>query len=263
MILTFLDVGVRLAAIDRLEAAKRRKEEARNTLEGYLYRLRDLLDDEPTSPFMKCSQEQERLAIREKIEDSHAWLHEDGEDADTNQYLDRRAAIEWVSYLILYVMSWLINYTRFRALEKPIIHRYKEIEEFPRALNDSQRLNWSSRLFLTDAKNNLSEAEAGGPPSKYTREELDSLEKTLKDHEKWLNEMVEKQKSVKMNEDPVLESSDLREKVKPLETQLQKLVKKKMPRPKKTATKATSSSSSTSSAEETTTGGDRGRHEEL
>ena len=103
-------------------------------------------------------------------------------------------------------------------MEHPIVHRYKEIEEFPHALNTSQKINWTTRLFLTEAKDNLTVAEKGGSPSKYTKEELESLEKTLKDHERWLNEMVEKQKLVKMNEDPVLESSELRAKVKLLET---------------------------------------------
>ena len=32
----------RLLAIDRLEAGKHAREEARNSLEGYLYRVRDL-----------------------------------------------------------------------------------------------------------------------------------------------------------------------------------------------------------------------------
>lgn len=151
-----------------------------------------------------------------------------------------------------------------RALERPIVHRYKEIEDFPHALNDSQRWNWSTRLFITEARQNLTEAEKGGLPSKYTHQELEALEKTLIDHEKWLNEMVEKQKRVKMNEDPVLETSELRAKVKPLENHLQRLVRKKMPRPKKPVKASTSSSSS--SAESTSSasaGGDPKRHVEL
>ena len=36
----------KLRAIDAEEGAKRRREEARNTLEGYIYKLRDLLADE-------------------------------------------------------------------------------------------------------------------------------------------------------------------------------------------------------------------------
>ena len=69
-----------------------------------------------------------------------------------------------------------------------MVHRYNEIKEFPHALNNSQMWNWSTRLFLTEAKQNLTAEEEAGVPSKWTREELADLEKTLKDHEKWLSE---------------------------------------------------------------------------
>lgn len=80
------------------------------------------------------------------------------------------------------------------------------------------------------------ELEAG-LPSKWTPDELDSLEKTLKEHEKWLNEWVEKQRSVKSFEDPVIETMEMKARAKTLETQLFKLVKRKIPKVKKTTTK--------------------------
>lgn len=85
-----------MAAINKQETAKRRREEARNTLEGYVYRLRDLLEEDATSPFMKCSQERERESISEKVNEVYSWLHEDGEDAETDQYLTRRSNLESV-----------------------------------------------------------------------------------------------------------------------------------------------------------------------
>ena len=76
-----------------------------------------------------------------------------------------------------------------------------------------------------------------------------------------MNEEVEKQKKMKMNGGPVLESKTLREKVKPLESHLQKLMKKKAPRiPKKS--KTASSSSSTTTASESTASSGSG-HDEL
>jgi len=85
----------RLRSIDVEEAAKARREEARNTFESYLYRLRDLLnEDNKDTPFKKCSQEQERRAIVEKLEESFAWLYDRGELAETSQFLDKRIALE-------------------------------------------------------------------------------------------------------------------------------------------------------------------------
>ena len=77
------------------------------------------------------------------------------------------------------------------------------------------------------------------------------FEKVLKDHESWLNEWVEKQKSVKMNEDPVILSSEMRARAKVLENHLQKLYKK---RPPKAPKKLSSSSASANSASESATG---------
>lgn len=77
------------------EAAKVRKEEARNTLESYLYHLRDLLDEENRdTPFKQCSQPAERQAILETMEETFMWLHDNGDYAETSQLLDKRIALE-------------------------------------------------------------------------------------------------------------------------------------------------------------------------
>ena len=120
-------------------------------------------------------------------------------------------------------------------MERPIIHRYQEIEAFPQALNNSQMWNWSTRLFLQDARQNITEEEAAGMPSKWTREELDGLEKTLREHEAWLNEWVEKQKKVVPHEDPVIETREMKARARVLEQHLQRLVRRKVPKVAKAA----------------------------
>lgn len=130
------------------------------------------------------------------------------------------------------------------------MHRYTEVKEFPVALNNSQKWNWSTRMFLTEAKINLEKEAQGGEASKYTKEELEALEKTLKEHETWLNEVVEKQKLVQMYDDPAVESSELYSRAKVLEKHLQRLVKKKAPK-KKTSASSSSTSSTSSTATNT------------
>lgn len=88
-------VTARLRAIDAEESAKTRREEARNTFESYLYRLRDLLnEDNKDTPFKKCSQASERKEIAERLEESFAWLADRGDLAETSQFLDKRIALE-------------------------------------------------------------------------------------------------------------------------------------------------------------------------
>ena len=130
-----------------------------------------------------------------------------------------------------------------RALERPIVHRVKEIEEFPQALNISQMWNWQTRLFLTDARANLTEEEqTGSTTGRYTKAELDDLENTLKEHEKWVVEWAEKQRSVPINHDPVMQTAEMRKRAKVLETHLQRLVQKKPPRTRPKSTSGSSSS---------------------
>lgn len=157
------------------------------------------------------------------------WMHEKADIAETSQFLDRRVALE--------------------TLERPITHRYVEREAFPQALNNSQMWNWSTRLFLTDARQNLTEEAEQGLNSKWTKEELDALEKTLKEHESWLNTWVEKQKSVKQNEDPAIETTEMRARAKVLEQHLQKLYKR--PAPKRSKKKKAEETAKKEKAEET------------
>lgn len=213
--------------------------------------MRDLLDDDNEEhPFRKCSQASERKAIAEKLEDSIAWLHEKGDVAETHQFYDKRNAVEYV--LTSCIESHDIDEASFhRSLERPIVHRYQEIEAFPQVLNISQMWNWSTRLFLQEARANLTLEEKADLPSKWTREELNALEKTLREHEAWLNEWVEKQKLVPFNEDPVIETTEMKARAKILETHLQRLVKRKIPKLKKTETTSSSETAVASEAEET------------
>ncbi len=145
------------------------------------------------------------------------------------------------------------------------MHRLKEIEEFPQALNNSQMWNWHSRMFLSEARTNLTEEERTGATGRYTKAELDELETTLIEHEKWLGEWAEKQKKVPMNHDPVIETEEMRTRAKVLEVQLQRLVQKK---PLRVRTKSSSSSSSSTTqdaqqTDESTSKQSTSKHDEL
>lgn len=77
-----------------MELSKQVREEAFNTLEGYLYKLRDLLGDGPETPFMKCSKPSEREVISRKLTDTSNWLNNEGETADTSTLFEKRRALE-------------------------------------------------------------------------------------------------------------------------------------------------------------------------
>jgi hypoxia up-regulated 1 len=117
-------------------------------------------------------------------------------------------------------------------------------------------------MFLHEARQNLTVETAASLPSKWTKDELDGLEKTLREHETWLSEWVEKQKSVKANQDPVIETTEMKARAKVLETHLHKLWKRKVPKatkkPISTSSKVTATTSSTTLAAKATPGVDDG-----
>ncbi|KAH9996166.1 actin-like ATPase domain-containing protein [Russula compacta] len=240
----------RLIKMEAEEAAIAAREEQRNVLEGYLYKIRDLLESDSQHPFVQHSQDSERRAISRQLKDVSNWFHAHADDAQTKDFVAKRSSLE--------------------TLERPIVHRINEIGEFPQALNTSQMWNWHTRLFLSEARENLTAEERAGTTGRYTKTELDELEKALREHEAWLHEGVEKQKGVPMNHDPVIETKEMRKRAKALETHLQRLVQKKPPR-----VRPSSSSSTTTTTTTTTTqaplrtdeagGGDGGsrKHDEL
>lgn len=157
-------------------------------------------------------------------------------------------------------------------MERPIQFRYTEIEAFPTTLNDSQRVNWMTRIFIADARTNLSSIP---PPSSddtepqkllpYTEAEIDALERSLIEHETWLNEWVSKQRSVATYDDPVIFTTEMKARAKALEGSLGRLARRKAVTRKstssstysttsaKTEENTTQSTSSTTLAEESST----------
>ena len=96
----------RLIAAEAAELVLAQREEQRNTLEGYLYRLRDLLEGDDDKPFVKCSTAEERQRIREKMEEKMEWFHQNQDDAETSGFIEQRAALECVFPPRSYVVIW-------------------------------------------------------------------------------------------------------------------------------------------------------------
>ena len=78
------------------EAAIATREEQRNILEGYLYKLRDLLESDGQHSFVKHSQEVERRAISRQLKDVSNWFHSHAEGAQTKDFIEKRSSLECV-----------------------------------------------------------------------------------------------------------------------------------------------------------------------
>jgi len=78
------------------EAAIVAKEEQRNILEGYLYKLRDLLDSESQHTFVKYSQDSERRAIARQLKEVSNWFNTHADEAQTKDFIEKRSSLECV-----------------------------------------------------------------------------------------------------------------------------------------------------------------------
>lgn len=85
-----------LAEIAAREFAKVQREQAYNLLEGFLYRLRDILGDEE-SPFKEFAQPKEQTLLSDKLAVTLAWLNDEGDEASADVLFAKRAELECVS----------------------------------------------------------------------------------------------------------------------------------------------------------------------
>ncbi|KAI9637842.1 Hsp70 protein-domain-containing protein [Dioszegia hungarica] len=230
----------RLASIASFEAARTSREEARNMLEGYLYRLTGLLDPQTdNTALQEYSKPDEQDKLRVLKEETFEWLLENAEGADEKTLREKRTELE--------------------KLEAPIILRFQESRTRPKAVEDFQQAMFAARSFLVEAQSNVTIAKAAvaastpespAAPPKYTDEELTAVEVLMKELEEWMDEVMTQQ--VFLEEDktatPVVMTKELDERGKKLQTTVLRLTAKKNPRAPKAKTASSSSSSTTSSS---------------
>ncbi|GJJ09364.1 hypothetical protein Clacol_003586 [Clathrus columnatus] len=232
----------RLLTIQRSERSKQQREEQRNLLESYLYRLRDLTGGGEDAPFIIFSKATERDEISHLLDKTSDWLNENGETADLLDLWSKREALE--------------------ALEKPIQTRHMESEILLPSIQDLEQALQAGQVFLESARQNYTMEEASGVLHKYTWEEIEDVETRLKSTASWLEEKVKAQKALPLNEDPVLLSSDVISRGKAFQNHVMRLLKRKIPKAKPTSTGTDSTANSTTLpvAEETTTIQDSSTH---
>ncbi|KAJ2900953.1 uncharacterized protein MKZ38_002188 [Zalerion maritima] len=224
----------RLKAFANSDRQRKLREEALNELEGYTYRVRDLLESDA---FIGASTEEERTTLNEKASETSDWIYDDGADAPRDELKNRLKELQ--------------------SIVDPIQARAKEAEERPQLLADLQDALQQSKEFIVNIRDSITKRaeweaaqsassesssttappepeESGefagleddaltmteedamkdrGPvPPLYTAEDLAELDGMTQKMSDWLDEQVEKQKKLTQTEDPVLLVKDLKAK---------------------------------------------------
>ena len=94
---TKLTFVLRLAAIDAVERAAIDRGNAINHLEGYLYRVKNMLSPDATNTALQdFSSSHERTTLAKAVEEAFEWMAEHVEAAETAILHKKREAIEYV-----------------------------------------------------------------------------------------------------------------------------------------------------------------------
>ncbi|KAF9105412.1 Hypoxia up-regulated protein 1 [Mortierella sp. GBA35] len=139
----------KIQRLDALDAATRAREEARNSLESFLYRGRDLLYKDE---IIEVSTEEEREKLSENLSIASEWL-EDNEDAETAEFQSRLKDL--------------------RKLERPLSIRAAERVSRPKAFAS---LRSSVTMARTVGEQLLTGEGAFHDPADVQKEETESTE---------------------------------------------------------------------------------------
>lgn len=193
--------AARITDLDQLDFKRRAREEARNHLEAFVYRIQDFLYDDVVE---QVSTEDERETLREQLSDASDWLYEEGEHADTAAYVERLRKLQ--------------------LLERPITYRRNEHLKRDEHLSLLDKGIDAIEMFVETVKK-MAEGE------RYHSDDDIANATTVSDQVKtWKLEKVAEQAALALHIDPVLTTREIQKKMKEVEEALRKLTNKKKPK---------------------------------
>ncbi|KAJ3414859.1 Hypoxia up-regulated protein 1 [Chytridiales sp. JEL 0842] len=210
--------------MDAEDAARRDREEALNSLEGFIYSSKDFLT---TDEVEQVTTEGQRETFKAKLDEAEDWMYESGSDAKTEAFRTKLKGLQ--------------------ELRTPIALRKDELEKRPAAAKTLRDGVASFKSLIESMKPNMTATE----DPVWTEDDINNAFKLMTNLEAWLTEKEAAQSKLQKHEAPVLLSQEIEAKRQEIDRELLKLLAKK-PK-KKPTTKKTSSTTSTSSASATTT----------
>ncbi|MCJ1308479.1 lumenal Hsp70 protein [Agyrium rufum] len=276
----FVRIHERMTAFDNSDRSRKLREEALNTLEGYTYKVRDVLDDEG---IIAVSTSTERDTIQSKSKDASEWLYSDGADASRN---DLKARLKELRDLVEPIQK-----RRDEAKTRP-----ESLETFQKALEQIEGLvavakgSIEKQVNASIAAAEASSAEAARsasttidpqatdgvegesststtttaaadppfPTISYNQDDVESLSKAYESAKTWFAVKSEAQKQLSKTDNPIMLTADLDAKAKQVNKVVSDLLtekfKPKPPKPKSSKAKTSKTKKSKTSKKAATTG---------
>uniref|UniRef100_A0A8C1UJF7 Heat shock protein 4a n=1 Tax=Cyprinus carpio TaxID=7962 RepID=A0A8C1UJF7_CYPCA len=181
---------------DKLE---KERNDAKNYVEEYVYEMRDKLHG-----VLENFVSEDRDSFSLKLEDTENWLYEEGEDQQKQVYIDKLAEL--------------------KKLGEPILNRYMEAEERPKALDELGRQiqQYMKVVEAYKAKDELYDH--------LDELEMTKVEKQVNETMTWMNNNMNLQSKQSLSQDPVVKAQEIQAKTKELYSACNHIVTK--PKPK-------------------------------
>ncbi|KAJ4414005.1 lumenal Hsp70 protein [Gnomoniopsis sp. IMI 355080] len=228
----------RLKAFARSDAARMQRSEAHNSLEGFTYKVRDLLDSEV---FVAASTEAERKTLEEKSSAVSDWLYEGGSDASTEELKKR---LKELQDIVTPIQSRIEESTERPKLLSGLKDALKQTDEFIKNIKDkiAEAEAWTSSQLASASSSSSSSTTTAAPsgdfddleddtvttttkapkmedvlkdrgpvPPLYTLDDLKETESIYAKINEWLAEVEPKQEKLGPTDNPVLTSKALKE----------------------------------------------------
>lgn len=228
----------RLKAFEQSDKARRQREEALNQLEGFTYKVRDLLESET---FIAASTETERKTLEEKSSAASDWLYEDGTDASKDEL---KGKLKELQDIVIPIQTRIEEATERPKLLSGLKEALKQSEEFVQSIKDkiTEAEAWTSSQQASSSSSSSSSTvtpapsddfadleddttttstkaskmedvlkERGPVPPLYTLDDLKETEDLYAKITAWLEEAEPKQEKLGATDDPVITVKALKE----------------------------------------------------
>ncbi|KAL6720409.1 lumenal Hsp70 protein [Lecanora helva] len=273
----------RLNTFDKSDRSRVLREEALNTLEGYTYKIRDILEDED---FVLASTQAQRDDIETKSNDASMWLYGDGAEA-TRETLkakldELRSLVEPIqkrkgeakkrpdevqklkdALAQAETMVQVVKNQREAQVSIESEAASKESESSKSKATETPTSSVDEFAELDDdpatASSTTKQPTPSMPAPLFSEEDLQAMIEKQGTIQKWLDEKLVEQEKLTILDEPAVWSSDLSAKSQELNDAVMGLLTKQMktppkPKPKKAkTTKSTKSSSVSPSAADSNT----------
>ncbi|KAI8889869.1 HSP70-domain-containing protein [Backusella circina FSU 941] len=185
----------RIAQLDLGDKMQKEREESRNGLESFVYRVQEFLyeDDIP-----KVVTEKDLEDFRIKLSETSEWLYGDGESANTAEYTRRLNELQKIEQGIQFRLNEFIN-------------RDKNINDVASAVQ-------SARSFIDIVKQD--------PEQFITQDDINTILELADSTEKWMAEKVDAQNKLADTDEPVIVSSQVVERTSVLKDHLVTLIER-------------------------------------